>query len=155
MTLIHNLSGLVFVIIFRTMDAFNIAESNVNNASLAAFINIIVLKFFVEFHCTCIVTNDNEFLHQHVDIPSVIIAFDRNFENNFRNGIDIGCQAFIVYGKSVTPFLDSFLPVHDSADQRFSGKKLIAVIDSGDFDTFEYLFAHEATKGKNNQKHIR
>lgn len=131
----------------HTMETLNQVSHNLTNSSLSLLLNYVVNIFFNEFHGTCIIKTKDEPLYQNVIIPSVIITMDQDFNTIFRLGVDTGCQAFIVYGKAIEPFLDSFLPVHDSADQRFSGKKLISVLNSDDLKTFELLFSHSSIKG--------
>lgn len=130
------------------MDTYNQVSLNPVNATLSLFLNYVAQNFFNKFHGTCIIKAYDEPLYQYVNIPSVIITVNQDFSTTLRLGVDNGCQAFIVYGKAIEPFLASFLPVHDSADQRFAGKQIISVINSEDMETFELLFSHSTVKGK-------
>ncbi|EAT48974.1 AAEL000089-PA [Aedes aegypti] len=77
----------------------------------------------------------------------MIIIVDERFNQTLLQGIEHGCQAFIVFQQvALWPFLDSFLDVHDDSDQRSSRKKLIVVIDSTSPEIFERFCNHPAVK---------
>ncbi|XP_039435049.1 glutamate receptor-like [Culex pipiens pallens] len=73
----------------------------------------------------------------------MVITEDQQFLHHFQNGVDGGCQAFIVQGEStVFEFLDAFFEVHELSEQRTSSKKLIAVVEN--FDSIERICNHSA-----------
>lgn len=122
--------------------------SNAAESALSSLINSVVLAFMTEYFSVCIIRSKHDKLTLHIPTPSLSILVDGNFASNFQRGVDAGCQAFIVENESVWPFLDSFTAVHDFSDQRFSGKKLIVLLDGLDVQTTERLCQHYAMRGK-------
>lgn len=73
----------------------------------------------------------------------MVITEDQQFMHHFQNGVDGGCQAFIVQGESaIFGFLDAFFEVHELSEQRTSSKKLVAVVEN--FDSIERICNHSA-----------
>ncbi|EDS44674.1 conserved hypothetical protein [Culex quinquefasciatus] len=73
----------------------------------------------------------------------MVITEDQQFLHHFQNGVDGGCQAFIVQGESaIFGFLDAFFEVHELSEQRTSSKKLVAVVEN--FDSIERICNHSA-----------
>lgn len=122
-------------------------SSSVAESALTTLLQNVVLAFMTEYFCVCVITSKNQSLNLNLLTPSAIITVDIDFERNFQRGINAGCQAFIAQNQSIWPFLDAFIPNHDVSDQRFTGKKLIAVIDTLDAESTNRLCQHPAMKG--------
>lgn len=121
--------------------------TSVSDSALTTLIQNIVLAFMAEYFCVCVIKSKNQSLNLNIPTPVAIITVDIDFKENFQRGIDAGCQAFIVQNQSIWTFLDAFIPIHDISDQRFTGKKLIAVLDSLDAETTNRLCQHPAMNG--------
>lgn len=117
------------------------------SSPLISLINFLAVSYLSEYFCVCVVKPSEEFVLVDVEIPTMIITVDERFNRTLLQGIEHGCQAFIVFQEvTLWPFLDSFLDVHDDSDQRSPRKKLIAVLDSPDSEMFDKFCAHPAVR---------
>ncbi|XP_062556994.1 uncharacterized protein LOC134221837 [Armigeres subalbatus] len=70
------------------------------------------------------------------------MTVDEQFNKTFLNGVEAGCQAFIVQQRALWSFLDSFPDAHDYSDQRSAAKKLIVLMDEFDEAISDRICAH-------------
>lgn len=110
---------------------------------VANFFNNLILSHFSAYYCFCIIQSVDFDVLFNVESPSMVITEDQQFLHHFQNGVDGGCQAFIVQGEStVCAFLDAFFYVHELSEQRTSSKKLVAVVEN--FNSIERICNHSA-----------
>ncbi|XP_062556996.1 uncharacterized protein LOC134221839 [Armigeres subalbatus] len=100
---------------------------------VSALVNLIVLRYFKDIFCTCIITQtpeDDYLITFRPPYSAIYLDLTTVDEQTLLDSIDNGCQSFIVTTSASQTFLDEFHYFHDRALQRFSNKKVVILIDN-------------------------
>ncbi|EAT48976.1 AAEL000066-PA [Aedes aegypti] len=113
--------------------------------SMMSAVNVIALSFFTEYYTVCVIKIVFDYILISVPVPTVVINVDSMFNKTFQTAVDSGCQAFIVSERALITFLDVFVEIHDSSDQRSSNKRLLVLLDSNESEVLNTITKHSNT----------
>lgn len=118
-----------------------------SSSPLMRLINYLAVIYLSNFHSVCVIKTRTDFILIDVDIPTMVMTVDANFNETFRKGVEGGCQAFIVQQYALWSFLDSFLDAHDYSDQRSAAKKLVLLLNELNPVISDRLCGHLTIRG--------
>uniref|UniRef100_A0A182JBJ4 Ionotropic glutamate receptor C-terminal domain-containing protein n=1 Tax=Anopheles atroparvus TaxID=41427 RepID=A0A182JBJ4_ANOAO len=113
---------------------------------LGVLLRAIVLKYFSQYYSFCTIGRD--FL-QNVPVAKILLTDDDDLEAKLIYAIDNGCQAFVVDEPGIARFLDLYIPLHVTAEQRSMDKRMILLVtERNREEVLDYLVTHEALRGE-------
>ncbi|KAG4072849.1 hypothetical protein HA402_002592 [Bradysia odoriphaga] len=125
------------------------------SGSLEQLLTHIILKYFIQLYCVCVVSNTLDanhmieinfnWIHEGEKYPQMIwLKYDAqesnqsNVDDLIRMSIDSGCQAFIASPNTVIDFLDAFENVRFTSKNRYHLVHVVALPTSTD-KSAEYI----------------
>lgn len=112
------------------------------------------LNYLTTLYSICLITGSNSSFQcslSGLKIISFIYDSSENSQNLFQQGIENGCQSFIVSEDVLVNFLNDFHTIHDSCIQVYPNKHLIIYANlDGNNSTLEWneLLNYSSFRGK-------
>ena len=111
---------------------------------------ITVSEYLTTFYAICLITSKTSSFKPTIFRANLFaFEFENPSKNLFSDGIEIGCQAFIISNKAFENFLQDFHEVHDELIQVFPNKRIVVYqseIEEKSFD--DEIFRSKALHGK-------